>query len=210
VPQWPRRSRRRYYPVSGHGHRPRPCIASAANPHTHRRGRHPTVAPTDSRNRRHLLSRRIGLAFGAARTRHRMFPGWCGSHRLDCYGWNHLGSDAASAGYAVLVPGALTRGVGRWSGGVNLAEWARSQAQRNTGPKCVGAAREDERDEHTATPTTTTRRAGPPENTHRQRPTPFGPHRMHSSSLIRNGTAPGKHPNMCTTRQLECPQHDGR
>ena len=33
------------------------------------------------------------------------------------------------------------------------------------------------------------RRAGPPDNTHRQRPTPFGPHRTHSCSLIRNGTA---------------------
>jgi hypothetical protein len=32
----------------------------------------------------------------------------------------------------------------------------------------------------TATPTTTTRHAGPPDNTHRQRPTPFGPHRTHS------------------------------
>jgi hypothetical protein len=39
----------------------------------------------------------------------------------------------------------------------------------------------------TATPATTTRRAGPPDNTHRQRPTPFGPHRTHSCSLIRNG-----------------------
>ena len=34
---------------------------------------------------------------------------------------------------------------------------------------------------------TTTRRAGPPDNTHRQRPTPFGPHRTHSCSVIRNG-----------------------
>src|SRR5882757_4053412 len=30
--------------------------------------------------------------------------------------------------------------------------------------------------------------AGPPENTRRQRPTPFGPHRTHSCSLIRNGS----------------------
>jgi phthiodiolone/phenolphthiodiolone dimycocerosates ketoreductase len=39
----------------------------------------------------------------------------------------------------------------------------------------------------TATPTTTTRRAGPPDNTHRQQPTPFGLHRTQSCSLIRNG-----------------------
>ena len=32
------------------------------------------------------------------------------------------------------------------------------------------------------------RRAGPPDNTHRQRPTPFGLHRTHSCSLIRNGS----------------------
>jgi RimJ/RimL family protein N-acetyltransferase len=31
------------------------------------------------------------------------------------------------------------------------------------------------------------RRAGPPENTHPPRPTPFGPHRTHSCSLTRNG-----------------------
>jgi peptidoglycan/xylan/chitin deacetylase (PgdA/CDA1 family) len=31
------------------------------------------------------------------------------------------------------------------------------------------------------------RRAGPPENTHPPRPTPFGPHRTHSCSPIRNG-----------------------
>ena len=37
------------------------------------------------------------------------------------------------------------------------------------------------------TDTPTTRHAGPPENTHRQRPTPFGPHRTHSCSLTRNG-----------------------
>ena len=37
------------------------------------------------------------------------------------------------------------------------------------------------------TDTPTTRHAGPPENTHRQRPTPFGPHRTHSCSVIRNG-----------------------
>ena len=40
----------------------------------------------------------------------------------------------------------------------------------------------------TATPTTTTRRAGPPENTHHQRPTPLGPHTTHSRSLIKNGS----------------------
>jgi hypothetical protein len=39
------------------------------------------------------------------------------------------------------------------------------------------------------TDTPTARRAGPPENTHRQRPTPFGPHRTHSCSLIRNGVS---------------------
>ena len=33
----------------------------------------------------------------------------------------------------------------------------------------------------------TPRRAGPPENTRPPRPTPFGPHRTHSCSLIRNG-----------------------
>jgi hypothetical protein len=38
-----------------------------------------------------------------------------------------------------------------------------------------------------STDTPTTRRAGPPENTHRPRPTPRGPHRTHSCSLTRNG-----------------------
>ena len=35
-----------------------------------------------------------------------------------------------------------------------------------------------------------TRRAGPSDNTHRQRPIPFGPHRTHSCSVIRNGLPP--------------------
>jgi IS605 OrfB family transposase len=37
------------------------------------------------------------------------------------------------------------------------------------------------------TDTPTTRHAGPPENAHRQRPTPFGPHTTHSWSEMRNG-----------------------
>ena len=37
------------------------------------------------------------------------------------------------------------------------------------------------------TDTPTLRRAGPPDNTHPPRPTPFGPHRTHSCSLTRNG-----------------------
>jgi hypothetical protein len=36
-------------------------------------------------------------------------------------------------------------------------------------------------------PTPPRRGAGPPENTHRQRPRPFGPHRTHSCSVNRNG-----------------------
>ena len=39
----------------------------------------------------------------------------------------------------------------------------------------------------TETPTTTTRRTGPPQNTGRQRLTPFGPHWTHSCSLTRHG-----------------------
>jgi hypothetical protein len=57
----------------------------------------------------------------------------------------------------------------------------------------------------TATPTTTTRRTGPPDNTHRQRPKPFGPHRTkerwpvnpehrtHSCSVTRNDGSGAEH-----------------
>jgi hypothetical protein len=74
---------------------------------------------------------------------------------------------------------------------------------RSTGRETVGRGRRGKRLRRTVagiptgkfrsrltdTPTTTTRHAGPPENTHHQRPTPFGPHRTHSCSVTRSGRA---------------------
>ena len=47
----------------------------------------------------------------------------------------------------------------------------------------------------------------PPDNTRRQRPTPFGPHRTHSCSLIRNGCSSGRKTFVGRTEKTGCRPH---